>query len=129
MTAISPDCGAGITVVVSDGTGSTASPQATLTVTPTPGAPVIVENPARARVTVNQKASFSVSARSGSPMTYQWQKGAGIGNMVDIPGATQATYEIPSPTLADSKTRIRCVVSNAAGNVTSASEMLLVTPR
>ncbi len=129
MTAISPDCGVSVTVVVSDGSGSTTSVRATLTVTPAPGAPVIVENPTRVRTTVNQKASFSVSARSATPMRYQWQRGAGIGNMVDIPGATRSTYEIASPTLADSKSLIRCVVSNAAGNATSASEILFVTAR
>ena len=50
------------------------------------------------RTTVNQKASFSVSAHSAMPMQYQWQRGAGIGNIVDIPGATRSTYEIASPT-------------------------------
>jgi hypothetical protein len=47
--------------------------------------------------------------------------------MVNIPGATNATYTTPVTTLADHLTLFRCVVSNAAGNATSANEMLFVT--
>jgi len=127
MPAISPDCGASFTVVVSDSSGSTTSTRATLAVTPAPGAPIILTNPERARVIAGQNASFSVTARSASPISYQWQKGTGTTNMVDIAGANKSVYEIPSTTLADSRTLFRCVVSNASGNVTSAAEYLLVT--
>jgi hypothetical protein len=72
-------------------------------------------------------ATVSVTAWSLLPMSYQWQKGAFIENMVDIPGATLATYTMPSPTLADHLTLLRCVVTNAAGNTTSTDEMLFVT--
>jgi hypothetical protein len=47
--------------------------------------------------------------------------------LVNIPGATAASYTIPPATLADSPTLFRCVVTNAAGNATSACELLLVT--
>ena len=60
-------------------------------------------------------------------MSYQWQKGPFEGNLKDIPGATEAAYTTPPATLADHLTLFRCVVSNAAGNATSASEMLFVT--
>ncbi len=60
-------------------------------------------------------------------MSYQWQKGPFLGNMMSIPGATAATYTTPTNTLADHLTLFRCVVSNTAGSTTSASEMLLVT--
>ena len=60
-------------------------------------------------------------------MTYQWQKGSGTGIMTDIAGATDAVYTIPSTTLADNKTLVRCVVSNIAGSVSSASELIVVT--
>ena len=126
--AILPDCGAGFTVVVTNGTGSVSSVRATLTVTPAAGAPVILEHPQRARVLPGGKASFPVTARSPSPMSYQWQKGTFTGNMTDIPGATEAAYTVPDAA-ADHRTLFRCVVSNSAGNVTSASEMLLVAPR
>ncbi len=47
--------------------------------------------------------------------------------MADIPGATQTTYTTPVTAIADHLTLFRCVVSNAAGSVTSAAEMLFVT--
>jgi hypothetical protein len=98
-----------------------------LTVTPAAGAPIVLRNPERARVLNGQKASFSVTAWSASPMSYQWQKGTGTGNMTDIEGATDATYTTPVTTLAELPTLFRCVVSNPAGNATSANEMLAVT--
>jgi poly(3-hydroxybutyrate) depolymerase len=125
--AISPDSGASFTVVVADGAGSVASNRATLTVTGAPGAPVILKNPERARVLVDQKGTFSVTASSASPMSYQWQKGAHAGNMMDIAGATEAAYTTSPATLADHGTLFRCVVSNRSGNATSASELLAVT--
>jgi hypothetical protein len=84
-------------------------------------------NPDRARVLAGQQASFSVTAWSPSPMTYQWQKGRLTSNMADIPGATDSTYTTPATKLADHLTLFRCVVSNPAGSVTSASEFLFVT--
>jgi poly(3-hydroxybutyrate) depolymerase len=125
--AISADSGASFTVVVTSGASSATSNRAMLTVTPAPGAPILITNPARARLIPGQQATFSVTAWSASPMSYQWQKGTLTGNMADIPGATQATYTIPPATLADHLTLFRSVVSNAAGNVTSADEMLFVT--
>jgi hypothetical protein len=125
--AISPDSGASFSVVVTNGAGSVTSTRATLTVTPAPGAPSILTNPVRARVLANQTASFSVTAWSPSPMSYQWQRGTFTGNMTDIPGATEAAYATPLTTLADHLTLFRCVVSNSAGNATSANEVLFVT--
>ena len=125
--AISPDCGASFTVLITNGSGSVTSTRATLTVTPAAAAPIILKNPERARVLTGQKASFSVTAWSASPMSYQWQKGTFTGTIEDIPGATEATYTTPLTTLADHLTMFRCVVSNSAGNVTSAIEMLFVT--
>ena len=121
------DCGASFSVVITDAAGSTTSNRATLTVTPAAGAPVILVNPIRVRVLPAQTGSFSVVAWSQSPMTYQWQKGKITTNMADIPGATDATYTVPATTLEDHLTLFHCVVSNAAGNATSASEMLFVT--
>jgi poly(3-hydroxybutyrate) depolymerase len=125
--AISSDCGANFSVVVTDAVGSTTSNRATLTVTPAAAAPVIIVNPVRVRLLPGQIGSFSVVAWGKSPITYQWQKGRFTSNMADIPGATGAIYTIPAATLDDHLTLFRCVVSNAAGNATSASEMLFVT--
>jgi len=126
-TALTADSGALFRAVVSGPSGSVTSTGATLTVKPAPGAPIILTDPARVRVLTNQTGTFSVTAWSRTPMTYQWQKGPFLGNMADIPGATAATYTTPLTTLADQHTLFRCVVSNAAGSTTSATEMLFAT--
>ena len=125
--AITADSGATFSVLVKNSGGSAISRPATLTVTHAPGAPVILANPARVRTLPGQGGSFSVTAWSLLPMTYQWQKGSFTGTMADIPGATGPNYAVPSPTLADHLTLFRCIVSNAAGNTVSQSEMLFVT--
>ena len=96
---------------------------ATLTVTPATVAPIIITNPVRARILTNQTGTFSVTAWSPIPMSYQWQKGTITGNMANVAGP----YTTPAAALADHLTLFRCVVSNSAGNATSASEMLFVT--
>lgn len=121
------DSGATFSAAVSDGSGTTTSTPATLTVTRPPGAPIILTNPARARVLVGQPGSFSVAAWSPTPVRYQWQRGEFTGHMTDIPGATGATYTTPPADLAEHHALFRCLVSNAAGSVASASEMLFVT--
>jgi len=125
--AITSDSGACFTVIVTGPEGSVTSNRATLAVTRAPGAPIILVNPARFRTIPGSAASFSVGAWSGSPMTYQWQKGRFNVNMADIPSATGAAYTISNPSLADHLTLFRCVVSNPAGSVTSADELLAVT--
>ena len=127
IPAISADSGATFSVVVRNSGGSAASNPATLTVTPAAGAPIILANPARVRTLPGQAGTFGVTAWSLTPMSYQWQKGAFTGTMADIPGATGTAYTIPAPSLADHTTMFRCIVSNAAGNATTASEMLFVT--
>jgi hypothetical protein len=125
--AITADCGATFRAVVTNHAGSVMSEAATLTALPAAAAPRVTANPDRARTHAGEAATFSVEAESKTPMTYQWQKGKVIGNMVDIPGATGATYITPATTLAENMTLFRCVVSNAAGSTTSASEILFVT--
>ncbi len=125
--ALLPDCGAGFSVVVTDSSGSSVSAPAMLTVTPAPGAPVMLKNVERARVQAGQKATFSVKVSSASRVRYQWQKGTFTGNMNDIPGATARSYSITLSTPPDRPLLFRCVVSNAAGNATSTSEMLIMT--
>jgi beta-galactosidase len=125
--AIIPDSGATFRVVVSGPSGSVTSIPATLTVNPAPGAPIMIANVVRARLIPNQTGTYSVTAWSPTPMSYQWQKGTFLSNMADIPGATAATYTTPPVTLADHLALFRCVVSNAAGATTSGTEMLMVT--
>jgi hypothetical protein len=125
--AITPDSGATFSVSVSSAVGSVTSVPATLTVTPATGAPNILQHPERVRLNVGETGTFSVTATSPTPMTYQWQQGALTTNMVDIPGATGASYSTPRAVLGNHRTLFRCVVSNAAGNATSACELLLIT--
>ncbi len=125
--AILPDSGASFTVRISNGSGATTSAAATLTVLAAPAAPIILSNVVRARVLTNQAALYSVASWSATPMSYQWQKGVFLGNMADIPGATNSTYTTPLTTTNDHLTLFRCVVANSAGNVVSGTEMLMVT--
>lgn len=125
--AVAFDSGAIISVTVSDAGGSLTSASATLNVIPAAGGPVIVSHPERSRTRVGQTGTFSVAARSASPVTYQWQSGAFLGQMADIPGATASTYTTANAALADNHVLYRCVVSNSAGSTVSASEMLFVT--
>jgi hypothetical protein len=127
QAAIQADAGASFTAIVGNAAGSVTSAPATLSVTPSEGAPIILTSPARSRVLIGRPGTFSVIARSASPMRYQWQSGAFTGNMVDIAGANDSVYTTSPATLADNHKLFRCVISNAAGNATSATEMLLVT--
>jgi hypothetical protein len=125
--ALTADSGALFRVVVSGPSGSVTSIPATLTVKAAPGAPIIVTDPARVRAMTGWTGIYSVTAWSPTPMSYQWQKGQLTTNMADIPDATGATYAIPPATPADMHTLFRCIVSNAAGGATSATEMLFAT--
>lgn len=124
--AITADCGATFRVTVSDGSGSSTSIPATLTAKAAPGAPVIVSNPERNRVRPGETGTFSVTAQSATPMKYQWQTGTWTTTMVDIPGATAASYTTPVVTAGDVPSLFRCIVTNAAGNATSATEAMVI---
>lgn len=86
-------------------------------------APAIGTAPAALAVTAGQTASFNVVATGTAPLTYQWQRDG-----VAISGATSATYAVASTTVADTGAQFRVVVSNAAGNATSAAAGLTVNP-
>jgi poly(3-hydroxybutyrate) depolymerase len=125
--ASTSDCGESFSVVVTGSAGSVVSSRATLTVTPAPGGPIILANPARQRVVVNQQGTFSVTAWSPSSLSYQWQKGTILTNMADIPGANSPAYTTPQSALTDTLTLFGCTVTNATGSITSADEFLFVT--
>lgn len=84
-------------------------------------APVITNQPQSISVAQGNPATFSVTATGSAPLSYQWRKG-----VVNISGATSATYTIPSVTTGDAGT-YSVVVSNSAGNVTSNDATLTVT--
>ena len=85
-------------------------------------APVITNQPQSISVSEGNQASFSVTATGTQPITYQWRK-----NGVNISGATNATYTIPSVVPSDAG-NYSVIVSNSAGSVTSNNAALSVTP-
>ena len=85
-------------------------------------APTITTQPASQTVPAGGTATFTVAASGSPPLSYQWQR-----NSVDIPGATSASYSLPSVTTADSGARFRARVTNSAGSVVSNEATLTVT--
>lgn len=83
--------------------------------------PAIVTQPAHDSLLAGTVASFSIVASGAVPLSYQWQR-----NGVNINGATAATYNTSTVTLADSGSWFRCIVSNAVGTVTSNPAYLIV---
>src|SRR5258708_867953 len=88
-------------------------------------APVITTPPANKTINVGQTATFAVVATGGT-LTYQWKKG-GV-NVVGGSGATTASYTTPAAVLGDNATTFQCLMTNAAGNITSAAGTLFVKP-
>jgi Immunoglobulin I-set domain len=86
-----------------------------------PIAPTISAQPSAASVNVGQTATFSVTAAGTAPLSYQWEK-----NMVNVAGATSATYTTPATTTNDNGSTFQVMVSNAAGSVTSSAATLTV---
>jgi hypothetical protein len=117
----SADNGATFDVVVSNSVGNITSAQAKLTVSFAPVAPTITTQPANQTVNAGQTATFSVVANGTAPLAYQWRK-----NTANISGATASSYTTPATTSADNGAMFDVVVSNSAGNITSAQAALAV---
>ena len=80
-------------------------------------------------VTAPATATFTVAATGTPAPTYQWmQESPGATTYTAISGATSASYTTPATTTANSGTKYECVVSNAAGSVTSNAATLTVNP-
>lgn len=78
-------------------------------------APTITAQPVALLAAVpGTPATMSVTASGSEPLSYQWQRDG-----VDIPGATTASYQLPSPRFTDSGHKWHVVVRNASGSVTS----------
>jgi Immunoglobulin I-set domain len=105
------------TVSVTNPVGSVSSAAATLVVN---DPLTIVTQPVALTVTALGSAAFSVTATGTAPLTYQWRK-----NGANIAGATSASYTIASA-VSGSAGSYDVVVTNPAGNVTSASAALTV---
>jgi hypothetical protein len=115
------DSGSKFDVVVRNNSGSITSSQATLTVNAATAAPAITTQPSNLTVTAGQAATFSVVASGTAPLSYQWRK-----NTANISGATASIYTTPVTTSADNGAKFDVVVSNSAGNITSAQATLTV---
>jgi hypothetical protein len=127
FTAIagSPFANSGSHAFAPPGNNSEGSPDWVLVLEASAGGPVapsISQQPANRTVTVGQTASFSVTASGTAPLSYQWQK-----NGANISGATGSSTTTPATVSGDNGSTFRCVVSNSAGSVTSASATLTVT--
>ena len=85
--------------------------------------PQVTQQPQDVTVAVGQPATFQVTASGIAPLRYQWQR-----DMVDIPGATSATFTLPAAALADDGAVFRVVVTNDFGSATSDGATLTVTP-
>ena len=83
-------------------------------------APLIQEQPASQTVSLQEPATFSVSA-AGPNLGYQWQR-----NGQDIQGAIGSTYTLASPSLLDNGAQFRVIVTNSFGSVPSAPATLTV---
>lgn len=80
--------------------------------------PQIVTQPLSSTFTLGKPGSFSVTASSPVPMTYQWRK-----NGIALPGRTLSRIEFPSVS-TDDEADYDVVVSNYAGSTTSAKAHL-----
>jgi FtsP/CotA-like multicopper oxidase with cupredoxin domain len=94
-------------------TNGPASPGGMLTYVDVANLIVFTLQPVSQTVKPGQPASFTVAATGLEPLQYQWQK-----NSVDIPGANEPTYTIPSVAIGDAGD-YSCVVSNTEATVSS----------
>jgi glucose/arabinose dehydrogenase len=85
--------------------------------------PVIETQPGSQSVEEGTPVTFTVAATGPGTLSYQWQRDG-----VDIAGADSPTYELSSPSLADSGATFRGVVTNASGSKVSDVATLTVKP-
>jgi hypothetical protein len=114
----SSDAGA-YSVVVTNAFGSVTSSSGTLTVTllPTISSPPVAQS-----VIAGNGVTLSVTASSATPATYQWRLGG-----IAIPGATSATYSIPT-SAPENGGSYTVTITNAAGSITTQPVVLTVNP-
>lgn len=111
-------------VIATNAYGQATSQDATLAVS---NGILITKQPVSQYVQVGQTATFSVTATSTLPLTYQWFEAVpGSGNFTAIAGATSASYSVTNTMASEYGTVVYVVVSNSASSLTSASAGLFV---
>ncbi|MCM0082620.1 Ig-like domain-containing protein [Geomonas sp. Red32] len=101
--------------------GAKNSRLATATVTVTPGAPLVTQNPLSQSVVAGSPVTFSVTATGVPTLSYQWYK-----NGSPISGATSASFAIAAAGLADAGSYY-VAVANGDGSAVSTTATLTVT--
>lgn len=95
---------------------------------PTPLLPAVTTDPVSVTVLALQPATFSVVAASLLDLRYQWQVSTDGGtSFSDLPGATAASYTLPSAQPIDGNSMYRVRLDSAGGSVTSRMATLSVT--
>ncbi|WP_158945101.1 immunoglobulin domain-containing protein [Granulicella sp. S190] len=115
----------GYYVIVSNPYGQALSQTATLAV----GSGILItKQPMDVYVSAGDPATFSVTATSALPLTYQWFEAApGSSHFTAIPGATSTSYTQATTAVSDSGSVFYVVVSNGSStSVTSHSASLFV---
>jgi len=132
LTLASPalgDEGTLFRAVATNASGSVPTPSARLNVAPHPAPPTIGQQPTDVVVGVGATPAFSVAASGVPAPAYQWQASRdGGASFANVNGATLASYTVPATVEGDDGLRLRVVVSNASGSVTSAAVTLAVIP-
>jgi hypothetical protein len=114
-------------VIVTNNYGQAMSQPATLAV----GSGILItQQPVTQYVDVGASATYSVTATSALPLTYQWYEAApGTSTFTAITGPTSSSYTVPSAASSDNGTVFYVVVSNGdTSSVTSESAGLFVGP-
>ena len=117
-TSIS-DHGTTFTVVVSNSAGTATSSLAVLSVNVKP---TIQQQPGDLSVVAGESASFLVRAQGTPVLHYQWKR-----NGAAIPGASDATYTLPSTVQADNGAAFTVDVSNSLDTILSQPARLTVS--
>jgi len=109
-------------VVVTDAFGSLTSQVARLFFT-TNAAAIVIQPTSQLVTSGISNVTFSVTASGDAPLSFQWRT-----NGLSIHGATNSSYLLNNPGLANSTNLIDVVVSNPCGSVTSSPPVGLVFP-
>lgn len=110
-----------VSIVVQDTTGASATNSFTLTVRPVTDPIVIVRQPRNILAITGAPVTLSITAASGLPISYQWQR-----NGQPIAGATAATLQFASIAATNTGT-YNVLLSNGETNITSASATVTLT--